>query len=118
MTDGKATPPDPRAVATDWLTIWQSELSATITDGEIHDSMMRLVAAWADTAARMIRLMPPGPHEIPARPPGPAAPARPTATVAASDDRDAALRELADRVAQLERRLHERDAGSNISSGP
>jgi hypothetical protein len=118
MTDGQGTlpPPDPSAIATDWLTIWQSELSAMITDVELQDTLMRLVAIWAETAARMARLMPLGPHDTAARPPGPATPSRPAAPVAASDDRDAAIRELAERVAQLERRLLARDSGPEDDS--
>ena len=40
---GEAPSPDPQAQARDWITIWQSELTALATDREAVDAWTRLV---------------------------------------------------------------------------
>ena len=108
MPHGPGAPPpaDPQAEARDWITIWQSEMTALATDREMTDAWVRLVRLWAETAERAVRLMPTGtPGEPAHRPAGPAAPTGAPAFVAASDARDATIQRLAERVAELERRL-------------
>jgi uncharacterized protein YceH (UPF0502 family) len=102
--------PDPQAEARDWITIWQSELAALATDRELAEGWVRLVTLWAEAAERATRLLP-GAHD-PHGPAGPAAPPRPAAAVAALDARDATIERLAERVAELERRLAELAAGT------
>jgi hypothetical protein len=107
MADGQrgAPPLELQAIARDWITIWQSELSAMASDRELQDAWVRLVANWSSAAERMTR---PRLDDRLDNAPGRAraAPAAgPTAPVAPLDDRDAALQRLANRVAELERRL-------------
>ena len=107
MPHGQGEPPspDPQAQARDWITIWQSELTALATDREAVDAWTRLVTLWAETAERAARLLPGGAPDGSAGRAGPAAPAGPTAPVAAFDARDATIQHLANRVAELERKL-------------
>lgn len=99
----------------DWVTIWQSELAGLVLDRESQDNTLRFIDAWAARARESIRVMAPA-LDRPVRPAGPVPPPRPTpvadAPVAASqradrnpDARDDIIRELLDRVAELERRL-------------
>ena len=101
------------AQARDWITIWQSELTAMATDRELVDAWTRLLTLWAEAAERATRLLPggPPPDGSPGRP-GPAAPAGATPALAAPDARDATIERLAERVAELERRLAELAAGT------
>lgn len=105
--------PDLQAIARDWVTIWQSELSAMATDRELQDGWVRLVELWADAAERATRLFPlgrrPSSHDEPSGHTGSTAPARAASVMAPPDDRDAAIRRLAERVAELERRLAENE---------
>ena len=107
MADGhdKSSAPDPRAVARDWITIWQSELSALATDREMQEAWVRLVALWAQAAERVANLLPAGASGDPPGRAVPFAAPRATAPMAASDARDATIQQLAERVAELERRL-------------
>ena len=59
--------PDPRKLAQDWITLWQSELSAMAADPEMRESWQTVMALWAGTMSAMLR-------GLPARPPrnGPA----------------------------------------------
>ena len=41
--------PDPRKLAQDWITLWQSELSAMAADPEMRESWQTLMALWAGT---------------------------------------------------------------------
>jgi hypothetical protein len=111
--------PDLRAMARDWITIWHSELSAMATDRELQESWVRLVKLWADAAERATRLRPPSPlpNDEPSGRTGSAAQARAASTMAPPDDRDAAIRHLAERVAELERRLADYDASRNAGAG-
>ena len=111
MSGAGDTDADWRALARDWVTIWQSELAALADDREAAQTWQRMVDGWARMAEAMIAATPePSPaHPSPAhrdeRVPGPAAPAGATAAAAAPDARDAELERLATRVAELERRL-------------
>ena len=112
MTESPADPPGPprdsalggaAALARDWITIWQSELSAAATDRERAQLWAWTAAQWAAAARAATMLLPAfdGPSgPAAAKPPAGAAPA-----VAAPDARDAAIARLAGRVEQLERRL-------------
>ncbi|MEJ0048253.1 MAG: hypothetical protein WDN04_20605 [Rhodospirillales bacterium] len=102
---GETPSPDPQAQARDWITIWHSELTAMATDRELVDGWARLVTLWAEAAERAARLLPGGVPDGAAGRAGPAAPPGPAAPVAAPDARDATIQRLADRVAELERRL-------------
>src|SRR5271156_1514523 len=108
MPQGQGEPPspDPQGQARDWITIWQSELTALATDREAVDAWTRFVTLWAETAERAARLRPGGGAlDGAGGRAGPAAPAGAAAPVAAFDARDATIQRLADRVAELERRL-------------
>jgi len=112
MADGQG-PPDPQALARDWITIWQSELAALATDREMQEAWLRWVGLWADAANAAARLLPgPAAGEPAAGRAGTVAAARAAAALAASDPRDAAIERLAARVAELERRLAGGDAGT------
>jgi hypothetical protein len=97
--------PSLQTMATDWITIWQSELAAMATDRELQEGWLRLVDLWAQAAQQAVRFLPPPPAHDAAGRSGPAAPAGPTPPVAAPDARDAALERLAARVEELERQL-------------
>jgi uncharacterized protein YceH (UPF0502 family) len=114
MSEGDGVPPapDPRALALDWITIWQSELSALASDQELQDSWIRLVTQWAQFAARAAHMLPPGLHDSAPGRTGPQPPARTATALAPSDPRDAAIEQLARRVAELERRLAAHESGS------
>jgi len=38
--------PDLRALARDWITLWQSELAATAADRELAEGWQQLAALW------------------------------------------------------------------------
>jgi len=111
---------DLQAIARDWITLWQSELTAAATDRELQETWQTLAGLWAGAAGAMLRGLPRGAPDgrfgaaaAPGRA-GPAAPARPAPAAAAPDARDAEIERLARRVADLERRLAdlERNGGS------
>jgi hypothetical protein len=105
--------PDPRKLAQDWITLWQSELSAMAADPELRESWQTIMALWAGTMAAVVRGLPraPGAHDHAGRPAGTADAARTTAAAAASDARDAEIERLARHVATLERRLADIERG-------
>jgi len=97
-----------QAQITDWITIWQSELAALVTDREAQETWVRMVDLWAETAERAVRLLPARPAPADDRAAGSAGaapPPRPAPAVAAPDARDATILRLEERVAELERRL-------------
>ncbi|GAB0119171.1 hypothetical protein Acid7E03_32430 [Acidisoma sp. 7E03] len=112
---------DFRALAEDWIAIWQSEITAYLMDPETQAQWAALTALWAEAAQAMLRGMPGGfgssrerrstpatrPAARPDAAPG-AAPAPP-----APDPRDDEVRRLEQRVAELERRLAGRDGPSD-----
>src|ERR1700733_7912795 len=52
--------PDPRKLAQDWITLWQSELSAMAADSEMRESWQTVMALWAGTMSSMLRGLPRG----------------------------------------------------------
>ncbi|HTH99979.1 MAG TPA: hypothetical protein VL752_03445 [Acidisoma sp.] len=123
---GAGADEDFQALAKDWIAIWQSEITAYLTDPETQASWTAIIALWAEAAQAMLRSMPAAPAASGFRPPGTATherakpgPARRgagadaaagTASAApASDPRDDEVRRLEQRVAELERHLAGRD---------
>jgi hypothetical protein len=159
MDDGTARPetddepegmPEPeddfRSLAEDWIAIWQSEITAYLTDPETQQAWGAMIAIWAGAAQAMVRSMPPaagfgsgfgsaqGPHATkrPRAPAGgderrrtaaaavqPGADAAPGAAPAAAAPvaRDDEVRRLEQRVAELERSLAEQDRRRGIAGG-
>ena len=87
----------------DWITVWHSELTALAADRELHEAAQQGVDAWARQAYAAASLLTAALD--PAGRPGPDAPPRSPPAAAAPDGRDAELRRLHDRIAELERRL-------------
>jgi hypothetical protein len=92
-------------------------LSAMASDRELQDAWVGLVATWSNAAELMTRLLPAGRHDTTSGRAGAASPAGSAPPVAPSDDRDAAIQRLADRVADLERRLAASGHGNGNSNG-
>jgi hypothetical protein len=120
MRDGDP-PPDPQAdlqdLARDWITLWQSELSALAVDREAQEGWQALLAVWAGAAAAMLQGLPRGGHDS-GRSRAPAAPrAAPAAAAPDAGDakhgRDAEIERLGRRIAELERRLAELERGGS-----
>ena len=135
MSDGPrpdegAAEPDLRKLAQDWITLWQSELAGLAVDREAQETWQAMLALWAGVAAAMLRAMPRDDqaatarrrhpasrpaastgeaHEHAERRAGPVAAAGAAPVAAAPDARDAEIDRLAERVAELERRLAARD---------
>ena len=105
MADGPGVspPPDPRALARDWITIWHSEMAALATDREMQEFWLRMIGLWAQAAEAAAQVLPAG--DFAHGRAGADAPAGAAATVAAPDARDAAIERLARRVEELERKL-------------
>ena len=62
-------PSDPRKLAQDWITLWQSELSAMAADPEMRESWQTVMAFWAGTMSAMLRGLPRGaPSQRPGNP--------------------------------------------------
>src|ERR1700744_2735849 len=55
---GQTDLPDPRKLAQDWITLWQSELSAMAADPEIRESWQTVMALWAGAMSAMLRGLP------------------------------------------------------------
>jgi len=107
-----APPPEPpgldlQALARDWITLWQSELTAAAADREVQETWQTLAALWAGVAGAMLQGLPRGTADEAGGFPGarPFAAPRPAPAAAAPDARDAEIERLAGRVAELERRL-------------
>jgi hypothetical protein len=101
---------DMQGLARDWITVWQSELAASTVDRELQETWQRMLTLWAQAAGALVGGQWPGRSDA-GRSRSPASP-RATPAAAASDTRDAEIGRLAERVAELERRLAElgRDA--------
>jgi hypothetical protein len=52
---------DFRALAEDWIAIWQSEITAYLTDPETQQAWSAMVAVWSGAAQAMMRAVPPTP---------------------------------------------------------
>jgi hypothetical protein len=111
MDDGQhGTGPKPNLadLLDDWVTIWQSELAGLVLDREMQDAVLRVIDGWATQSRAVLRMTAPmiegsgdGSATSAA---GSDAAARAAAAAAAPDGRDAIIRELLERVAELERR--------------
>ena len=128
--DGKAeTPPwqDPagfEAWAKDWITLWQSELTAMAADRELREGWGTLMALWARAATSAASqaasqmagaastFRSPVPHERPSRSAPADAAARPAPGAAASDAGGDEIERLHRRIAALEERLRAIERGS------
>src|SRR5471030_2160472 len=88
---GAADIPDPGNLAQDWITLWQSELSAMAADPEIRESWQVIMAMWAGAMASMLRGVPRDPdvprHDSARGRSRPADAPRPPPTAAAPDSR-------------------------------
>jgi hypothetical protein len=121
-------PPDLRRLAQDWITLWQSELTAMAADREMQETWQATIGLWAAFATAMAKAMPPssGSRNAPSPPEahdpasvrrtgeswaGRAAraadAARSTPVAAAPDPRDAEVERLGRHIAALEARLAE-----------
>jgi hypothetical protein len=117
--------PDHRKLAQDWITLWQSELSAMVADPEMRESWQTLMALWVATMSAMLRGLPRAGtgdwrdnpaadrYERTGRQARAADAPRPTTADAASDARDAEIERLARHVAALERRLADLERGGD-----
>jgi hypothetical protein len=114
--------PDPRKLAEDWITLWQSELTAMAADPEMRESWQTIMTLWAGTMSAMLRgplghTAPRAPHaerhDRTGRQTGPHDAPRAAPAVAASDARDAEIERLARHVATLERRLADLERGGD-----
>ncbi|WP_284943789.1 hypothetical protein [Acidisoma cladoniae] len=110
MDDGDAPPAeddDFRALAEDWIALWQSEITAFMTDPETQHAWGAMLALWANAAQAMVRQTPSRGHESAPKSAGtPHAPG-PAAVDAAPVARDDEIGRLERRVAELERHLAE-----------
>jgi hypothetical protein len=107
---GAADMPDPRRLAQDWITLWQSELSAMAADPEIRESWQTIMALWAGTMSSLLRGLPRDQgHDASGGRARAADASRAAAAAAAPDARDAEIDRLARHVAALEQRLAELD---------
>jgi hypothetical protein len=116
--------PDLSALARDWITLWQSEVTALASDPEAAESVARLAALWAGVAGAMLRAAPApaaAPHEqapLEHAPPVSAGPAQPPGTAPAAAAPDAGLDALVrvlgrldDRIGGIEQRLAALESG-------
>jgi hypothetical protein len=109
--------PDLGKLAQDWVTLWQSELSAMAADPEIRESWQTVMALWAGTMSTMLRTLPRDPnasrHDGTRGRAGAADASRAAPAAAAPDARDVEIERLARHVAALERRLAELERGGD-----
>jgi hypothetical protein len=114
--------PDPRKLAQDWITLWQSELTAMAADPEMREAWQTVMALWAGTMSTMLRAMPRTPaadrHDGTGGKARTADAPRTAPAAAAPDARDAEIDRLARHVATLERRLADLERGSDPRVDP
>ncbi|MGH7122680.1 MAG: hypothetical protein ACREFP_27425 [Acetobacteraceae bacterium] len=100
---------DIEALARDWITIWQSELSSYAADRETQEGWLRVLALWAGALTSLLATLPTGAsagvHDQPDGHARAAEKAGAPATPAAPDPRMAAFERLDQRLAGLEERL-------------
>lgn len=104
--------PDLRQLAADWISLWQSELSAIAVDREAQETWQAMLVLWAGAAGAMLQAMPRNPpagppagHDRATRRTGTEPEARAPTPAAAPDPRDVEIDRLARHVAALEARL-------------
>jgi hypothetical protein len=90
--------------AEDWVTLWQSELTAMAGDRELRESWAAMVALWAGTATGALALLR-APPDVPPGTAGTRQPAGPPPALAAPDPGLDEVAGLHRRIAELERRL-------------
>ena len=106
------------AWAKDWITLWQSELTAMAADRELREGWTQLMALWAGAgahAAEAAARLASATHDEPPRFSASHDPPRAASGAAASDAGSHAVERLHQRIAELEARLHalERATKSN-----
>jgi ubiquinone biosynthesis protein UbiJ len=114
-TDGGeagAEAPDLQALARDWVSLWESELTAIAADREAQETWRASVALWSGLASAMLAGLPRGTrHDGGDRD---TSPPRTAPAAAAPDPRDAEIERLARHIDTLERRLQQLErAGSH-----
>jgi hypothetical protein len=97
-----AAMPDQQQVARDWITLWQTELSAIAADAEMHEFWRTMMALWSGSFATILRdaVRPPayGKHERADGRSWQAGASRAAPAAAAPDARDAEITRLAQHV--------------------
>jgi hypothetical protein len=110
--------PDLRRLAQDWITLWESELSALAADPEMREAWQALASIWSGAMTAALQRLPRGAAQADHDGPssggaGPNDAPRTASAVAAPDARDAEIERLARHVDALERRLAELESGGN-----
>jgi hypothetical protein len=98
---------DLRALARDWITLWQSELAAAAADRELQEAWQALAALWAGAAVTLLQALPRGAGDGAGGGAGAAGPAWAAPAAVPPDPRDAEIEQLRRRVDALEHRLGE-----------
>jgi hypothetical protein len=126
--EGWSNAPDPppeeqtdlHKLAQDWITLWQSELSAMASDRELQETWRATMALWAGVATAVLSATTPHTrHSASSRDergrqrPGAKHAAGAKATAAPPDSRDAEIERLARHIATLEARLEELERGGH-----
>jgi len=91
-------------LAEDWVSLWQSELTAMAADRELRESFMAMVTLWGATATSTLAALR-TPHESPFRKAPPPQPPGPPSAAAAPVARLDEIEQLHRRIAELEQRL-------------
>ena len=110
-------PEDLDSLAEDWIALWQSEIAGLAADPELAEqwaAWAALGAAWMRAATAMTPRYPGGGHDGPAPPPRPAPAAAPSGAgghAGAGRDEQPARDAMAERLAELERRLADLEGG-------
>ena len=99
----------PTSALTDWITLWQSELTALAADREMREAAQALIALWDSAAHSLAATFPARADDRPSGRPRPAEPPRPAPAAAApaAGDDGAELARLRARLAELESRIAE-----------
>jgi hypothetical protein len=104
--------PDLRRLAQDWITLWQSELTAMAADREMQETWQATMGLWAGVATAMlnatigtVRHGSSDRHDRSRQRAGPQPAAGAAPAAAAPDPRDAEIERLARHIAALEERL-------------
>ncbi len=110
-------PEDLDSLAEDWIALWQSEIAGLAADPELAEqwaAWAALGAAWMRAATAMAPRYPGGGHDGPAPPPRPAPAAAPSGAgghAGAGRNEQPARDAMAERLAELERRLADLEGG-------